>query len=124
MTYYVKRCARCGAVNHPAEVQCIACADLLPIEKIASDNAPPNPSERATRAALRANTQKLAPGANTTPSDPVKVIITDIRLPFWSVFDLVTRIILASIPAAAFAAFIIFSIVFFLVALIGGPFHR
>lgn len=122
MTYFVKRCARCGAINHPAEVQCLACADLLPLDKIASDSAPPNPSERAARAALRAATQPrdaASVATFTRPDSPIPVIIRDIRMPFWSVFDLSTRFILAAIPAALFAAFIIFGTLFTLVGLLG-----
>jgi hypothetical protein len=53
-----------------------------------------------------------------TPSPvPLKVTVVDVKMPFWSMVNLMVQCVLASIPALLILAFITFGLVALVVAL-------
>lgn len=132
MTYWVKKCANCGAINNPSEVLCLKCSVMLPASKVESNDAPPKPSEEAVRAIGKHVESPAPPGQNSesqpttiqqTPlmsgSRPIQVVVTDLDIPFGQLVWLSAKIMLAALPALMLAGLIVFSI-FLLFGGIGG----
>jgi uncharacterized membrane protein YvbJ len=83
------RCPNCGSENVPGAAFCNACGKPVP----------PSPA------------QATAPAA-PAPTAPVRVVVTDVEIPFMSMVSLLVTWALAAIPAAAIVA----AVVFFLIA--------
>lgn len=108
MSYYVKKCRKCGAVNHPNNVRCQQCGEELPIAKIESDDPPPAPSgqqstppisARAEPAQARPSIKAEVQSSPSPNGQPSEVRIVDIRMPFLSMVAFMVKWALAAIPA-------------------------
>lgn len=91
MSYYVKKCAECGAINHPSLTTCWRCSSPLPDSKTESKVAPPNPLANAHHAN---NQTPIIDDARITPCR-----IVDIEMPFWSMVNFMVKWAIAAIPA-------------------------
>jgi len=129
MTYWVKKCAGCGAINHPAEVLCQACKVMLPNGKVEADNPAPKPSKEALEAIRNGHTTvghddtpiqsdpepASEPEPTTSPVTPIKIImparlevvVTDFDISFLNLIWLTAKIILAAIPGMVIALLIL-----------------
>mgnify|MGYP001126645492 CR=1 FL=1 len=142
MNYYIKRCLKCSAENHPGEVRCRECGVILPVNKTKSATEPPPPSKVAIEAIRRGGVTGLAPDkspeapaepeaaptpevpAEPPPAAPVmparlRVTVIGLDIPFFDLLWLCTKIILAATPALILALVIVFFAIMGLSGLFG-----
>lgn len=100
MTYYIKRCQKCGTENHPSDVVCRQCGVMLPLAKTASETPPFPPHQEGPP------TDK--PAAPTQATQPTaRAVIVGLDIGFIDLLWLCTKIILAALPAIMLAAIIV-----------------
>lgn len=109
MTYYVKNCPKCGAINHPTLSACRECAAALPATKTESDLPAPNPLPRPRPTVYpdpKPFAQLFDPLLDLSPArggaddgDALSCRIVDIQMPFWSMVSFMVKWSIAAIPA-------------------------
>lgn len=100
MDYWIKRCAQCGADNHPNDILCAKCKTMLPASKIKSAKEPPRPNMEH----IKHDQHAERPGqAIATPQVGQQIIITGIDMPFGQMVKTLTLLFLAAGPAIAIA---------------------
>lgn len=93
MSYFIKKCAECGAENNPAEHDCGQCGKPLPAVKTESPHKPPPARQSLSQAE---STKSAAVHAANLSGETV---IVDVKIRFWSMVVILVKLAFASIPA-------------------------
>ena len=102
MAYYVKKCAYCGAENHPSEITCLKCGKDLPEFKTESANEPLTRPKSAIAPDRRGSLSPAgAYDSNDSENQPqaIPVIVMDVNMKFASMVGFMVKWAIATIPA-------------------------
>ena len=118
MSYWVKKCAQCGAVHHPNDAVCRDCLEGLPVQKVQIDTPPPPPN----RLEPAPTPVRSIPASSPlrASNEPLSVVVTSLDIPFLRLTWLMAKSLLAALPALVVAVFIVVSLMSFLSGLFSG----
>ncbi len=117
MSYWVKKCAQCGAVHHPNDAVCRDCLEELPVQKVQIDTPPPPPNRLGPAPTpVRAIPATSPLRAN---NEPLSVVVTSLDIPFLQLIWLMAKVIMASLPALLVAVVVVFLLIVSLVKTFG-----